>query len=109
MKIPWGTIAHLGAQVIRVATSGSSTVETLAGTIGGLGGTAKQNAVLETVQATVSTAFAEWDPLLLFNPRVVAAIRAVIDSGVALQQTIAEELHKAGRLPALPTSTTREP
>jgi hypothetical protein len=109
MKIPWSSIANLGAKLVTAVANGSATVEMLGGRLATPTGAAKQNAVLALVQEQVSAAFTTFDPLLLFNPRVVAAIRAVIDSIVALQQIIAEELNRRGTLPTLPAGPTSAP
>jgi hypothetical protein len=105
MKVNWNAIAHLGVRVVSVIAPQVGLVQMLGPLLGGLTGPQKQNTVLQAVQQQVAAAFADLDPTLLFNPRVVTAIRAVIDSIVALQQTIATELAKAGALPAFPPST----
>lgn len=109
MKVNWSAIAHLGVKVVSVIAPQVGLVQMLEPLLGGLTGPQKQTTVLQAVQQQVSEAFTHIDSTLLFNPRVVAAIRAVIDSIVALQQTIATELAKTGTLPALPPATTNEP
>lgn len=99
MKIPWGTIAHFGAEIARTTIPAITSVEIFGNAVGLATGAQKQQSVVESVQTQLARSFVGLDPLLLFNPRVVAAIRAVIDSIVRLQQTIADELAKQGSLP----------
>lgn len=91
MHIDWKKFAHVGKSIVEHIVPAVGLVEGVADTFKNMAGGDKENAVLASVQTQLAGASRHLTPALLFNARVIAAIRAVIAAIVALNQVIAEE------------------
>jgi len=91
MNIDWKRIAHIGVTIVSRVLPAVGIVEEVADSFKNMAGKDKENTVLAVVQHQLSSALGSLSPQLLFNERVIAAIRVVIAAIVALNNTIAEE------------------
>jgi len=91
MAVDWKRYAHLGVKIVGSIVPAVGLAEHLVSALGGGTGHAKQDSVVEAVQAALLHELGRLGPVLLFNTRVIAAMRSVIDAVVALNKVVAEE------------------
>lgn len=99
-SVNWSGVATLGAKIAGVVVPQIGLVETLAGALPSLHGTAKEDTAVQLAKIAVNDANFTAGKTLLNDPEVEAAVRALIQSYVSLQNVIV----KNPDLPAIQTS-----
>lgn len=91
MKVDWKKLVHVGAAIVGHIVPAIGVVEGVADQFKNMTGPDKANSVVASIQTQLVGASKHLTPALLFNARVIDAIRAVIAAVVTLNQVIAEE------------------
>lgn len=89
MKIPWKSIASIAGRVGLAVLQGVPAIEAYTAATGHATGTQKAAAVYELVLAELSAASIAAGRDLSLDPRVAAAVRALIDDTAELHNALA--------------------
>jgi hypothetical protein len=93
MKIPWLTVARVGANVMNTIVPGVAAVEQLAESLGHVTGDQKKQAIVDMVKNSVLVAEGLAAKDLALEPDLDAAVGGIVDAVVHLHNIVAA--HKA--------------
>lgn len=99
MKIPWLTVARIGANVVGQIVPGVAAVESIAESLGTVTGDKKKQAVIDLVKNSVLAAEGLTGKDLAADPQIEQAVGGIVDAVVAFHNIVAA--HK----PAAPATT----
>jgi hypothetical protein len=91
MKIDWRSVSHIAAAIVGQVVPGVALAEEVAWKLGTHNGAAKQQNVIELVNATLTVVEGVTGKDLANNKNVDKATRAVIDAVVSLHEVVAHE------------------